>query len=137
MSPRVRSVFDWILRLVPSAILAQTLYFKFAAAPESVYIFTTLGAEPWGRLGSGAVELVAAVLLLIPSTAGFGGLLACGVMAGAIGAHLTRLGIEVQGDGGTLFGLAVIVLVASVIVVVRDRDRLRAAFGAVTGRAAA
>ena len=109
-------VVSWIFRIVAAAILLQTLYFKFTAAPESVYIFTTLGLEPWGRIGSGVVELIAAILLLIPATAGFGALLALGVMSGAIMSHLTKLGIEVQGDGGLLFGLAITVFVTSLIV---------------------
>jgi hypothetical protein len=100
-----------LLRVTAAAILAQTLYFKFTAAEESVYIFSTLGVEPWGRIGSGIVELVTAVLLLVPATAPVGGLLAVGVMSGAILSHLTVLGIAV-GDGGLLFALAVLVWLA-------------------------
>ncbi len=114
---------SWICQIVAAVILGQTLFFKFTAAPESVYIFQTLGAEPWGRIGSGILEAVAVLLLLIPATPALGGVLAAGLMAGAIGAHLTRLGIEVQGDGGTLFGLALAVMVASLVVVaVRRRE---------------
>ena len=116
-------LLEWVARLAAAVILLQTLFFKFSGAPESVYIFQTLGAEPWGRYGSGAAELVAAVLLLIPRTGLYGGLLSAAVMIGAIGAHLTRLGIEVQGDGGTLFGLAVVVLVSALTVVwLRRKD---------------
>ena len=104
---------DLFLRIAVSVILLQTLFFKFTGAPESVYIFTTLGIEPWGRFFSGAVELVAAVLLLLPSTVLFGAALSFGTMLGAIGGHLTKLGIEVQGDGGLLFGLASFVFVSS------------------------
>lgn len=106
-----------LLRLIAAAILLQTLFFKFTAAEESVYIFSTLGAEPWGRIGSGVAELVAAVLLLVPGTAPIGGLFAMGVMSGAILSHLTILGIAVRGDGGLLFALAVIVWLASAGVV--------------------
>ena len=106
-----------LLRVTAAAILLQTLYFKFTAAEESVYIFSTLGAEPWGRIGSGVVELLAAVLLLVPSTAPVGGALAIGVMSGAILSHLTVLGIEVRGDGGLLFALAALVWVAAAGVV--------------------
>jgi uncharacterized membrane protein YphA (DoxX/SURF4 family) len=102
-----------VLRLVVAAILLQTLYFKFSGAPESVYIFQTLGAEPWGRIGAGVAELVAAALLLLPRTAGLGAALSLGIISGALLSHLTILGIEVQGDGGLLFGLAVVVLVGS------------------------
>lgn len=109
----LRRLTDRALRLVAAAILFQTLYFKFTGAPESVYIFSTLHMEPWGRLGSAVAELAAGVLLLLPATAALGALAAAGVMGGAILSHLTILGIEVEGDGGLLFGLAVAVLAAS------------------------
>ena len=105
-------IVSWILRLVAAAILLQTLFFKFTGAPESVYIFTKVGAEPWGRIGSGVVELIAAILLLMPRYTWAGSLLAMGMMAGAIVSHLAVLGIEVQGDKGLLFALAVIVFVS-------------------------
>ena len=103
----------WLLRLLVAGILLQTLFFKFAGAPESVWIFSTLGAEPWGRLGSGVAELVAAALILWPRTTGIGAALSLGIISGAIFSHLFVLGIEVQGDGGLLFWLAVIVFAGS------------------------
>src|SRR5512135_2601971 len=80
-------VVSWVLRLIAAVILLQTLFFKFTAAPESVYIFTKVGAEPWGRIGSGVVELIAAIMLLTPRFTWLGSLLALGVMAGAILSH--------------------------------------------------
>ena len=124
MLTRNASIISWICQLVAAVILLQTLYFKFTGAPESIYIFTTLGLEPWGRIGSGVVELIAAVLLMIPATAGFGAVLALGVISGAIMSHLTKLGIEVQGDGGLLFGLAVTVFVTSLIVAWLRRETI-------------
>ena len=108
-----RSVVSWLLRLGVAAILLQTLFFKFTAAPESVYIFTKLGLEPWGRIGSGVAELIASVLLLVPATVPLGALLALGVISGAIASHLGKLGIVVQGDGGLLFALALAVFAGS------------------------
>src|SRR5262250_1525066 len=99
-------VTSWALRLIVAVILLQTLFFKFTGAAESVYIFSTLGAEPWGRIGSGIVELIAAILLLVPATVTVGASIALVVIVGAIMSHLTVLGIEVQGDGGLLFVLA-------------------------------
>ena len=99
-------LLDWILRLVPAAILGQTLPFKLAGAELPVWIFTRLGAEPWGRLLTGGLELVAVVLLLRGATSAWGALLTLGLMGGAIMSHLAVLGIEVQGDGGGLFALA-------------------------------
>ncbi|MEO5822192.1 MAG: DoxX family protein [Vicinamibacteraceae bacterium] len=115
---------SWLLQIVVAVILLQTLFFKFTGAPESVFIFTTVGAEPWGRYGSGVMELIAAVLLLIPGMVAVGALLAVGVGVGAVFSHLTLLGIDVQGDGGLLFGLACVVLVASAIVLAIHRREL-------------
>ena len=121
---KIQTVTSWLLQITVAVILLQTLFFKFTGAEESVYIFSTLGLEPWGRIGSGAVELVAAVLLLVPSTASVGAIIAMGVMAGAIVSHLTVLGIEVKGDGGLLFGLALIVFVGSAIVLAIRRGQI-------------
>ncbi len=119
----VRTLLHWAPNALAAIILLQTLYFKFSAAPESVYIFSTIGAEPAGRIGSGVVELIAAVLLLWPAFAWAGALLALGTMSGAILSHLTVLGVEVMGDGGTLFALALVVAGASAWVLWRDRGR--------------
>lgn len=108
-------VVAWICRIVAAVILLQTLFFKFTAAPESVYIFTKVGLEPWGRIASGIAELVAAILLFLPGTTWLGAGLALGVIGGAIISHLTVLGIEVRGDRGLLFGLAVVVAVCSAV----------------------
>jgi hypothetical protein len=108
-------IASWILRGVAAAILLQTLFFKFTGARESVYIFTTVGAEPWGRIATGVLELIAAVLLLYPRTTTLGALLALGIMAGAILSHLTILGITMPlvEDHGELFALAVTVFLCS------------------------
>ena len=107
------TAFTWLLRLTAAVILLQTLFFKFTGAPESVYIFTKVGAEPWGRIGSGVIELITAILILVPRTTWLGALMATGVMAGAIASHLTVLGIQVQGDKGLLFALALVVFLSS------------------------
>ncbi len=112
-------------RLLAAVILFQTLYYKFGASDESVYIFTRVGMEPWGRIGVGVAELVASVLLVINRTAWAGAAIALGIMAGAIGMHLTLLGIEVQGDGGYLFFLACVVAVCAMYVLMVDRDKVR------------
>ncbi len=117
-------VLGWVLRITAAIILLQTLFFKFTAAPESVYIFTKVGAEPWGRIGSGIVELIAAILILIPRYSWLGSLLAVGVMAGAIVSHLTILGIVVMGDNGLLFALALIVFVTSAINLFLHREEI-------------
>lgn len=114
----LKTVGTWLLRLVAAIILLQTLFFKFTASPESVYIFTKVGMEPWGRIGSGVAELIAAILILIPRTTWLGALLAIGIMSGAIFFHLTTLGIEVQGDGGLLFLYALIVFICCAILLI-------------------
>jgi uncharacterized membrane protein YphA (DoxX/SURF4 family) len=119
------NVFIWIIKLIAVAILIQTLFFKFTGAEESIYIFTKLGVEPFGRIGSGVFELIASILILIPRTTLVGAILGMGVMAGAIVSHLFILGIEVQNDGGLLFTLAIITFVCCTILVFKDRNKVK------------
>lgn len=124
MPSKLGLAVSWGFQLLVAGILLQTLFFKFTGAEESIYIFTTLGVEPWGRIGSGVVELAAALCLLTPALVPFGALLTLGVMAGAMVSHLTILGIEVRGDGGLLFALALVALVGSAVVTVIRREQL-------------
>lgn len=115
---RPKQIFSLLARLLAAGIMLQTLYFKFTAQPESIYIFSRLGMEPWGRIGSGIAELVASGLLLWPSTVVLGAVLGACIMLGAVAAHATLLGIEVMGDGGQLFIYALIVLIACISLVI-------------------
>ncbi len=119
-----KNILLWILRLVATIIMLQTLFFKFTAAEESVYIFSKLGIEPWGRIGTGIGELIASILILIPATTVFGALLGLGLMGGALFFHLTKLGIVVKGDSGQLFLYALLVFVSCLILVWSYRSRL-------------
>ncbi|MEP7307454.1 MAG: DoxX family protein [Acidobacteriota bacterium] len=129
--PRPHVAISWVLQLTVAGILLQTLFFKFTGAEESVYIFSSVGrflhlarVEPWGRIASGMVELVASLLRIVPATASIGAVLTMGVMAGAIATHLIILGIDVKGDGGLLFGLALTAFVGSAIVLVLRRSQI-------------
>lgn len=113
-----------IARFGAAAILLQTLFFKFTAAPESVYIFTTLGIEPFGRIGSGVAELIGAILLLWPNKSLIGALLSASVMAGAIASHVLFLGYEIMGDGGLLFSLALIVFTFNLLIIGYNLNKL-------------
>lgn len=123
-------IASWIFQIASAAIMGQTLFFKFAAAEEPVLIFTRLHAEPWGRLGTGAFELVAAVLLLWPRLAVFGAALGVGLMLGAIGSHLGPLGIVIKNDAGKvidsgeLFASAVATLLMCVGVLLIRRKQV-------------
>jgi uncharacterized membrane protein YphA (DoxX/SURF4 family) len=129
LAPIKLAWWQYVPNFLAAIILAQTLFFKFTGAEESVWIFTQVGAEPVGRIGSGIVELIAAILLLWPARAWMGAVLAAGTMSGAIMSHLLILGIEVKGDGGELFALAVVVLVSCLYILWRDRAKLLALIG--------
>jgi hypothetical protein len=118
------SIMQWIFQLTAAIILLQTLYFKFTAAEESVYIFSTLGMEPYGRIGSGIAELIAAVLILIPRTTLLGTLIGAGVMLGAICSHFFVLGIEVKNDGGELFILAIITFLCCITLIYWNKSKI-------------
>ena len=124
MLSKLQAAVSLVLQIVAAGILLQTLFFKFTGAEESIYIFRTLGIEPWGRYGSGLTELVAALLLLYPGTAALGATIAVGTMAVAILSHLAVLGIEVMNDGGLLFSLAIVVFLASAVVLAMRRADL-------------
>jgi uncharacterized membrane protein YphA (DoxX/SURF4 family) len=119
----MKKLISWLLRIIAAAILLQTLYFKFTAQPESVELFTKLGAEPWGRISTGIIELIASILLLLPSSVFIGAVLGIGLMAGAIVSHLTIIGIESEGDGGQLFVLAITVMVCCIIILLFHKQQ--------------
>jgi putative oxidoreductase len=116
-------IVSWLLRIAAAVILLQTLYFKFTGHPESVELFTKLGVEPWGRIGTGIIELITGILLLIPATAFIGAALGIGLMSGAILSHIAFIGIESKGDGGQLFIMAIVVFVCCFITVLLHKQQ--------------
>lgn len=131
---KLKTLIYWIVRLVAAIIMVQTLYFKFTGAEESVYIFTQVHMEPWGRISVGIFELIASVLLIINATAWIGAVLALGLMGGAIMMHLTILGIEVQNDGGYLFLLAMVVAMCAVVVLFYNKKQIMDTFKRLASR---
>jgi uncharacterized membrane protein YphA (DoxX/SURF4 family) len=123
MRMNIRNAGIWILRLVPAIILLQTLYFKFTAQPESVQLFTRIGMEPYGRIGTGIVELIASILILIPRYTGYGAILGLILMTGALYFHLTKIGIYFNGDP-LLFIYAVITFVSCAVLMYINRNQL-------------
>lgn len=117
------TISTWILRIAAALIMLQTLYFKFTADPQSVKLFTILGMEPWGRIGTGVMELIASILILIPRTTAYGAVIGLGLMSGAIYFHLTKLGIVFDGDA-ILFIYAVSVFVSCALLVFIYRKEL-------------
>ena len=120
----MKKYIPFIVRLIVAVILLQTLYYKFGGHEDSLYIFEKTGLGDAGRIGSGIAELIAAILILIPRTAWLGALLTVGIISGAIFMHLTTLGIEINGDGGTLFWMAVAVFVLSLITLLINRKSI-------------
>ena len=126
---KITMILIWALRLVAAAILLQTLFFKFSAAPESVALFSKIGMEPWGRIGTGVLELVASILILYPRTTGWGALLATGLMAGALYYHLNgTLGLKWYGDY-SLFLYALTVFICSSLLTYIFRFQVLSIFG--------
>jgi hypothetical protein len=119
-----KNIISWLLRLTVAIILLQTLYFKFTAHPDSVHIFSALGVEPWGRITLGIIELITAILILIPKTKIIGMVNSIGIITGAILSHLLVLGINVSNDGGGLFILAIIIFIASSIFLIMHKTEV-------------
>jgi len=143
---KIQKFMPWGLSIAISFIFVQSLFFKFTDAPETQHIFTTLdrwASSSFGLEGLflppgifnqyviGTAELVAAVFLLsglltkIKILNPLGALLSLGIMSGAIVFHLfTPLGVDVQGDGGALFYMAVFIWLASLTLVLQGRTYL-------------
>ena len=131
MNHTLKTTIGWLLRIVAAIIMLQTLYFKFSGAEESVYIFTALGIEPWGRFVTGSFELIASILILYPLSTGMGALLGMCLMLGAIFSHITVLGLVVKDDGGQLFIYACIVLFCCSVLVFQNRENLITLFASI------
>ncbi len=130
----LKLIIYWVARIAAAVIMVQTLYFKFSGAEESIYIFSTVGIEPWGRIATGILELIASILILINATAWLGALLGVAIMGGAIFTHLTVLGIDVKGDGGYLFILGVIVLLCCTVILLYNKQKLTSVLNKVLRR---
>jgi hypothetical protein len=122
---KAKNIISLILKLTVAIILLQTLYFKFTAHPDSVHIFSALGVEPWGRVGLGIIELITVVLILIPKTKIIGMATSLGIIIGAVFSHILVLGITVSNDGGGLFTLAIIVLLAATIFLIMHKNEVK------------
>jgi len=120
---KIQLIFTWIIRLLAAYIMLQTLYFKFTVHPQSVALFTQLGMEPWGRIGTGILELIASILILYPRTTGWGAALGMGLMAGAMFFHITKLGLKFDGDYG-LFTMAVIAFICCAVLLIIYRKQV-------------
>jgi hypothetical protein len=151
--PNKSKLLEIVLTVFVSFIFIQSLFFKFAGAPETVHIFSTLDAWAAGLTGIqglfnpggifsakvvGSAELVASGLLLAglflkkQLLQALGALLGLGVISGAIIFHLfTPLGVVienaelgVESDGGTLFAMAVLVFLSCAILAWRKKSAL-------------
>jgi uncharacterized membrane protein YphA (DoxX/SURF4 family) len=131
---KVKNLLTIVLRLAAAIILLQTLYFKFTAQPESVILFTKLGVEPWGRIGTGIIELIAGILLIYGPTSILGAILGVGLMGGAIASHLFVIGIASQGDGGQLFTLAIIVMICCLLIIMLNKEKLIVLINTIKGK---
>ncbi len=127
-------IVEWIARIIAALIMLQTLYFKFTGAPESMYIFSTVGMEPWGRYGVGIGELMASVLILLPRTSWIGAIMTVGLMAGALFMHVVFLGIDVMNDGGLLFMYALVAFVCGSLVLWFGRNQMKSDLGRFTAK---
>jgi len=115
-----------ILKLVAASIMLQTLLFKFTGAQEIVHLFTKIAGEneAFLRIGTGIIELIASVLLFIPKKTWLGASLTIGLMSGAILSHLTNIGIVHNTAGGTLFIMAVITLISTIVLLSINRKNI-------------
>lgn len=122
----MKKFFPIILKLIAAIIMLETLYFKFSGAQESIDLFTKIAGdnEAMMRIGTGILELSAAILLFVPKKTWLGALLTIGLMSGAILSHLTILGIEHNNDNGALFISAFIAFLAGITLFILNKKEI-------------
>ena len=125
------NIIAWILQVaLAAAFLFMGALPKLTGDPMAQALFTELGAEPTGRFAVGTVELLVAILLLVPKASAIGAVLAIGTMLGSLLSHVAILGfssLQVEGlddpiPMGMMAGMAVLfaVLASSVAFIRRS-----------------
>jgi uncharacterized membrane protein YphA (DoxX/SURF4 family) len=82
----------WVLQLGAAVMFLMAGGAKLAGAPDMVGVFEAIGMGQWFRYLTGAIEVGAALMLLVPSLAFYGAALLVPTMLGAIMTHLFILG---------------------------------------------
>ncbi|MCF6219837.1 MAG: DoxX family protein [Robiginitomaculum sp.] len=115
----------WVLALVLAAFFVFMGVQKFGG--ENI-VFATIAErseiplfEPVVRMITGAAEIFAAILLVIPKMRTNGARIALLILLGAIGFHLSPwLGINVDGMGSSLFVMALGALILTCTVLLLE-----------------
>ena len=89
---RTWTAFLWFLQIVSAALFLMAGSMKLSGAPLMVQMFGVIGLGQWFRYFTGAIEVVGAVALLIPSVASYAGAALAVTMVGAIITHLIIVG---------------------------------------------
>lgn len=121
----IKKYYSLFLRITVAIIYIQTLYFKFTAHPDSVYIFTKMGVEPFGRISLGVIELIISICILIPKTKYAAIVMSIVIVLGALMSHIFILGIIVNGDNGLLFSLACLIFLLSIILFIYHYEEIK------------
>jgi putative oxidoreductase len=89
---KIMNVGLWILQIAAAGMFLMAGFSKVSGNPLMVQMFDAIGLGQWFRYLTGALELLGAVLLLIPRLSGLGAFLLLGVMLGAVATHLFIIG---------------------------------------------
>jgi len=82
----------WALQIASAAMFLFSGTLKLTGAPMMVQLFAAIGLGQWFRYFTGGLEVISAVLLLVPSLARFGALALAVTMVGAILTHVFIVG---------------------------------------------
>jgi len=143
-----QNIASWVVRVIAAVIFLFPVGAipKLMGDPYAVELFNQLGAGDAGRYGVASMELLAAILLIVPKTVVYGGILGVFIMLGAIASHLFKLGVVVHFTtvpgaspenpeaNPMLFGLAIVNLIMCSATVFLNRGALP--FGKSSGAAA-
>lgn len=91
LSPIQRRIV-WGVRILLALAFGAAGAAKLAGVPQMVQVFEAIGVGQWFRYVTGAVEVGAAILLLVPAAGFYGALVLAATMACAVVTHLFVIG---------------------------------------------
>ena len=105
---KIMNVALWALQIAAAGMFLMVGFLKLSGDPQLVGLFEAIGIGQWFRYLTGTLEVVGAILLLIPRTSGLAALMLAGVMACAIVTHVFIV-------GGSPLGAIILLVVTGLI----------------------
>jgi putative oxidoreductase len=88
---RALNITLWALQVLVALAFVAAAAGKLLGSADMIALFDAIGVGQWFRYVTGLLELLGALVLIVPGRAAFGSVLLAAVMVGAVVAHITVL----------------------------------------------